>query len=145
VDYAHTPDGLERALHTARGIAEGRVIVVLGCGGERDREKRPVMGRLATELADRAIFTTDNPRGEDPAEIVAAMLDGARAHRERVEVVMDREEALARAVELAGPGDVVLAAGKGHETVQTIAGVDHFFPERDILARLAARRDGNGA
>jgi UDP-N-acetylmuramoyl-L-alanyl-D-glutamate--2,6-diaminopimelate ligase len=142
VDYAHTEDGIRRAIGTARSLTRGRVIVVLGCGGNRWPEKRPVMGGLAAELADRAVFTTDNPRDEDPRDIVAAMLVGAAPHRDRVEVVMDREEALARAVDLAGPGDVVLALGKGHETVQSIAGVDHPFPEREILARVAASRDG---
>jgi UDP-N-acetylmuramoyl-L-alanyl-D-glutamate--2,6-diaminopimelate ligase len=142
VDYAHTEDGIRRAIGTARSLTQGRVIVVLGCGGNRWPEKRPVMGGLAAELADRAVFTTDNPRDEDPKDIVASMLEGAAAHRERVEVVMDREEALARAVEMAGPGDVVLALGKGHETVQSIAGVDHPFPEREILAKVAAARDG---
>jgi UDP-N-acetylmuramoyl-L-alanyl-D-glutamate--2,6-diaminopimelate ligase len=142
VDYAHTEVGLRRALETARSIARGRVIVVLGCGGERDAAKRPRMGKVATELADRALFTTDNPRGEDPEAIVREMLAGVGPHRDRVHVVMDREEALRRAVEEAGPGDLVLAAGKGHETVQSIGGVDHPFPEREILARLAAERDG---
>jgi UDP-N-acetylmuramoyl-L-alanyl-D-glutamate--2,6-diaminopimelate ligase len=141
VDYAHTPEGLRRALSTAREIARGRVIVVLGCGGERDRAKRPVMGGIAAELADVAFFTTDNPRGEDPEEIVAEMLRGTGARREIVVVEMDRERALARAVEAARPGDLVIACGKGHETVQSIAGRDLPFREREILARLAARQD----
>ncbi len=144
VDYAHTEDGVERALRVARGIARGRVIVVIGCGGDRDATKRPVMGRLAAELADVAIFTTDNPRSEDPADIVDAMLRGVGSDRPPAEVVMDREEALAHAVNIARNGDLILALGKGHETYQSIAGVDHPFPEREILARLAARRDGGG-
>jgi len=145
VDYAHTEDGLRRALDTAREIARGRVIVVLGCGGDRDREKRFGMGRLAAELADRAIFTTDNPRSEDPAEIVEEMLRGTGARRDRVVVEMDRERALALAVESAEAGDLVLACGKGHETIQSVGGADLPFAEREILARLAARRDRSGA
>jgi UDP-N-acetylmuramoyl-L-alanyl-D-glutamate--2,6-diaminopimelate ligase len=142
VDYAHTEDGLRRTLDAAREITRGRVIVVLGCGGERDRDKRPIMGGLAAGLADLAIFTTDNPRSEDPDMIVEEMLRGAGSRRDHVVVEMDRERALARAVEAAGEGDLVLACGKGHEAVQSIAGEDQPFPEREILARLAARRDG---
>ncbi len=141
VDYAHTEDGLERALDVARRITRGRLIVVLGCGGDRDRKKRPGMGRLAAAGADLALFTSDNPRGEDPAAIAAEMLTGVE-DRDRVDVILDREEALARAIELAKPGDVVLATGKGHETYQEIDGVKHPFPEREILARLANDRDG---
>ncbi len=144
VDYAHTEDGVERVLQVARRVARGRVIVVLGCGGDRDATKRPAMGRLATELADVAIFTTDNPRGEDPAAIVAAMQEGKGSGVGDVEIVIDREEALARAVEIAESGDLVLALGKGHETYQAIAGIDHHVPEREILTRLARRRDGGG-
>jgi UDP-N-acetylmuramoyl-L-alanyl-D-glutamate--2,6-diaminopimelate ligase len=141
VDYAHTEDGLERVLDVARRITRGKLIVVLGCGGDRDAGKRSGMGRLAADRADRAVFTTDNPRSEDPAAIVAEMLGGV-ADRGKVDVVMDREEALAHAVALAGQGDVVLATGKGHETYQEIAGIKHAFPEREILARLARTRDG---
>ncbi|MAF27308.1 MAG: UDP-N-acetylmuramoyl-L-alanyl-D-glutamate--2,6-diaminopimelate ligase [Gemmatimonadota bacterium] len=140
VDYAHTPDGLRLALEVARRIARGRVLVVLGCGGDRDSSKRPVMGELASTLADVAIFTADNPRNEDPDEIIAQMM-GEGCRRERVEVVPDREEALLRAVTLADEGDVVLAVGKGHETVQSVAGIDHPFPEREILAAAAASVD----
>jgi UDP-N-acetylmuramoyl-L-alanyl-D-glutamate--2,6-diaminopimelate ligase len=141
VDYAHTPDGLKRSLEVARTRATGRVIVVLGCGGNRDREKRPVMGRLAAELADVAIFTTDNPRNEDPSEIIREMLEGTGQRRNHVAVVLDREEALRSAVDTARPGDLVLAVGKGHETYQAIGGVNVPFPEREILTRLAAHRD----
>lgn len=143
VDYAHTEDGLERALRVARAITSGRLVVVLGCGGDRDKAKRPGMGRLAAEIADLAIFTTDNPRSEDPRRIIEQMLGGVR-DRSRVQVVLDREEALALAVERAGPGDVVLACGKGHETYQEIGERKLPFPEREILARLAAEREGAG-
>jgi UDP-N-acetylmuramoyl-L-alanyl-D-glutamate--2,6-diaminopimelate ligase len=142
VDYAHTEDGLRHALTVARSLTRGRILLVLGCGGDRDQSKRATMGRIAAELADTAIFTTDNPRSEDPRRIVEQMLAGAGEFCSRVEVVMDREAALAQAVKLAGEGDLVLAAGKGHETYQTILGVNHPFPEREILRRLARERDG---
>ncbi|MFN8176544.1 MAG: UDP-N-acetylmuramoyl-L-alanyl-D-glutamate--2,6-diaminopimelate ligase [bacterium] len=143
VDYAHTEDGLERALRVARSITRGKLLVVLGCGGDRDRTKRPGMGRLAAEWADLAIFTTDNPRSEDPRAIIDEMLGGV-VDRRRVAVVLDREEALGLAVARAGSGDVVLACGKGHETYQEIAGRKLPFPEREILARLATEREAAG-
>ena len=145
VDYAHTEDGLERALNVARNIARSRVIVVLGCGGDRDATKRPGMGRLASSLADIAIFTTDNPRSEDPEDIIGQMMSGTGPNLNRVMVVLDRKEALAKACELAREGDLVLACGKGHETYQSIRGVNHPFPEREVLrdvARAADRRTG---
>ncbi len=141
VDYAHTEDGLERVLEVARRITRGRLIVVLGCGGDRDPSKRSGMGRIAAALADRAIFTADNPRNEDPGEIVAQMLSGV-ADSGRVETILDRRAALERAVASAGPGDMVLATGKGHETYQEIAGTKYDFPEREILARIARECDG---
>jgi len=143
VDYAHTEDGVARALDVARGLG-GRLIVVMGCGGDRDRGKRAAMGRTVTERADLALFTADNPRTEDPVAIVEEMLAGV-TDRGKVEVELDRERALTRAVELARPGDTVIALGKGHETYQEVAGVKHPFDEREILARLAAERDGAGA
>jgi UDP-N-acetylmuramoyl-L-alanyl-D-glutamate--2,6-diaminopimelate ligase len=142
VDYAHTEDGLKHALTVARSLTHGRVILVLGCGGDRDQSKRPTMGRIAAQLADVAIFTTDNPRSEDPERIVEQMIAGTGEFRERVEIVMDRQAALERAVAIAGEGDLVIAAGKGHETYQTIRGVNHPFPEREILRRVALERDG---
>lgn len=145
VDYAHTEDGLGLALGVAREVAKGRVFVVLGCGGERDKGKRPGMGRIASTLADVAFFTTDNPRSEDPAAIIREMMDGV-ASPQKVEVVPDRREALAAACALATRGDVVIACGKGHETYQSIAGVNHHFPEREILRDVAraADREGKG-
>jgi UDP-N-acetylmuramoyl-L-alanyl-D-glutamate--2,6-diaminopimelate ligase len=117
VDYAHTPDSLENVLRAARELTDGRVIVVFGAGGDRDRGKRPLMGRAARALADRVVVTSDNPRSEDPEAIIAQVLDGTGEGPE-VEAVVDRREAIARAVELAGAGDVVVIAGKGHEQGQ---------------------------
>jgi UDP-N-acetylmuramoyl-L-alanyl-D-glutamate--2,6-diaminopimelate ligase len=115
VDYAHTPDSLENVLTAARQLSDGRLIVVFGCGGDRDRGKRPVMGEIATRLADRAIATSDNPRSEDPEAIIDEILAGAgprAAHQ------VDRREAIAQAIGEAQPGDVVVIAGKGHEQGQ---------------------------
>jgi UDP-N-acetylmuramoyl-L-alanyl-D-glutamate--2,6-diaminopimelate ligase len=135
VDYSHTPDSLENALRAARDLGDGRVLAVFGCGGDRDRAKRPLMGRVASELADVAILTSDNPRGEDPDAIIAETLTGAVGD---VEVEPDRREAIVRAVELARPGDVVLIAGKGHEQGQEIAGRKLPFDDRAV-AREALR------
>ncbi|HYM57796.1 MAG TPA: UDP-N-acetylmuramoyl-L-alanyl-D-glutamate--2,6-diaminopimelate ligase [Solirubrobacteraceae bacterium] len=120
VDYSHTPDSLENALRAARELAERRVIVVFGAGGDRDRAKRPLMGEIAARLADVAIVTSDNPRSEDPEAIVEEILAGAGATGTEREV--DRRAAIARAVALAEPGDVVVISGKGHEQGQEFAG-----------------------
>ncbi|HEV7806816.1 MAG TPA: UDP-N-acetylmuramoyl-L-alanyl-D-glutamate--2,6-diaminopimelate ligase [Solirubrobacteraceae bacterium] len=117
VDYAHTPDSLENVLAAARPLAAGKLVCVFGCGGDRDRGKRPQMGEIAARLADRTIVTSDNPRSEDPEAIVAEVLRGI-ADRHGVEAIVDRRAAIARAVELAAPGDVVVVAGKGHEQGQ---------------------------
>jgi UDP-N-acetylmuramoyl-L-alanyl-D-glutamate--2,6-diaminopimelate ligase len=123
VDYSHTPDSLENALHAARELAERRVIVVFGAGGDRDRGKRPLMGEIAARLADVALVTSDNPRSEDPEAIIAEILGGIRGDaRAQVEHDADRRASIGRAVALAGPGDVVVIAGKGHEQGQEFAG-----------------------
>ena len=137
VDYAHTPLALENVLAEARGLANGRVICVFGCGGDRDRGKRPVMGEVASRLADTVIVTSDNPRSEDPLEIIREVVSGTDGG---VEVEPDRAEAIARALERAEEGDVVLIAGKGHEPGQEIAGETIPFDDgqvaRDVLRRL---------
>ena len=140
VDYAHTPDALEKAMAALRPVVApgGRLLCVFGCGGERDAGKRPIMGEAAARLADHVIVTSDNPRGEDPQAIIdgvlAGILDGS------VETLADRQVAIFSAVHQARPGDVVLLAGKGHETYQEIAGVRHPFSDAEAaLAALEAR------
>jgi UDP-N-acetylmuramoyl-L-alanyl-D-glutamate--2,6-diaminopimelate ligase len=128
VDYAHTPDSLENVLRAARELGPGRVIVVFGAGGDRDREKRPLMGRVAAAGADRAIVTTDNPRGEDPEAIAAEVAEG------RLEIVLDRRRAIETALADAREGDVVVIAGKGDDTEMEIAGGSVPFDDR-VVAR----------
>jgi UDP-N-acetylmuramoyl-L-alanyl-D-glutamate--2,6-diaminopimelate ligase len=128
VDYAHTPDALEQALHSLRAHGAGRIVCVFGCGGERDRGKRPEMARIAERLSDRVIVTDDNPRGEDGDAIVAEIRAGF-AHPERARVIRDRARAIAEAVAEAGPGDMVLIAGKGHEPYQEIGGAKRPFDD----------------
>jgi UDP-N-acetylmuramoyl-L-alanyl-D-glutamate--2,6-diaminopimelate ligase len=135
VDYAHTPDSLASVIHAARELGDGRVIVVFGAGGDRDREKRPVMGAVAGSLADRAIVTTDNPRSEDPEEIAAEVSGG------ELEVIVDRRAAIETAIADAALGDVVLIAGKGDDREMEIAGGSIPFDDRDV-ARDALRRAG---
>jgi UDP-N-acetylmuramoyl-L-alanyl-D-glutamate--2,6-diaminopimelate ligase len=129
VDYAHTPDSLEQVLDSARAICDRNLIVVFGCGGDRDRSKRPLMGRAASNGADLAIVTSDNPRSEDPAAIIAEIRRGMRGEADVVEEV-DRRVAIEHAVREAGPGDVVVIAGKGHEQGQTFA--DETVPFDDV-------------
>jgi UDP-N-acetylmuramoyl-L-alanyl-D-glutamate--2,6-diaminopimelate ligase len=141
VDYAHTPDSLANVLRSARGLGDGRLVAVFGAGGDRDREKRPLMGRVVSELADRAIVTTDNPRSEDPAAIAADVAAGALGE---LEVELDRRTAIEAAIDDARPGDVVVIAGKGADTAQEVAGRMLPFDDRDVarelLRRVAARR-----
>ncbi len=139
VDYAHTPDALERALGALREHARGRVLVVFGCGGDRDRGKRPLMGGVAARLADVVWITSDNPRSEDPAAIVAEVAAGARDARE-LHTEVDRRAAIAGALAGARDGDVVLIAGKGHETTQTIGDRVMPFDDREVARELLPKR-----
>jgi UDP-N-acetylmuramoyl-L-alanyl-D-glutamate--2,6-diaminopimelate ligase len=135
IDYAHSPDSLEQVLRTLRAGISGRILTVVGCGGDRDRAKRPVMGRIASALSDIAIITTDNPRTEDPGQIIAEILAGVGEHRERVRVIAKRTDAIAAALATATSGDLVLVAGKGDEPYQLVG--QEQIPCSDEAAVLA--------
>lgn len=157
IDYAHTPDALERLILTAReiiseqgtipgsqkdrgfsGVEGGRVITVFGCGGNRDRGKRPIMGRIATELSDHVIITSDNPRDEDPDAIISDVI--SEVVKDNYEIIPDREDAIKRAVMMAVKGDIVLIAGKGHEDYQEIKGKRERFSDRDVCVNALRER-----
>ncbi len=132
VDFAHTPDGLEKVLTAARGFTKGKLWVVFGAGGDRDPLKRPLMGTACAKLADRLVITSDNPRSENPSDIIAEILNGVGG-RDGVTVEPDRAKAIHDALANAAVGDVVIIAGKGHETTQEIAGVKHPFDDRVLV------------
>ncbi len=138
IDYAHSPDGLENILKTVRGFAKGRVIALFGCGGDRDATKRPIMGRIASELADFVIVTSDNPRTEEPTAIIEQILPGIKKKKCSYHVEVSRVQAIHYALSNAKPGDVIVLAGKGHETYQEICGVKHHLDEREIVADFFA-------
>jgi UDP-N-acetylmuramoyl-L-alanyl-D-glutamate--2,6-diaminopimelate ligase len=138
VDYAHTPDALQNVLNTIRDIRSGneRIITVVGCGGDRDRTKRPLMAALAAQLSDKAILTSDNPRSENPETILDEMMAGLTLeHKLRTIRISDRAEAIQAACMLAQPGDIILVAGKGHETYQEIAGTRQHFDDKEQLLK----------
>jgi len=143
IDYSHKPGAVEAVLRSLRPVTRGSLIIVLGCGGDRDRAKRPMMGAAAASLADVAILTSDNPRSEDPLAILAAMLDGVlsvpQAQRARVIVEPDRAAAIGQAVSMAAAGDVIVVAGKGHETGQYVAGRVLPFDDREVTASALER------
>ena len=134
VDYAHTPDGLENVLSSVKDFCKGRMIAVFGCGGDRDRTKRPIMGRIGTELADLAIITSDNPRTESPAAIIDDIVQGLPETAKNYEVIENRVEAIHHAMDIAEKDDIIVLAGKGHETYQEICGVKHHLDEREVVA-----------
>jgi UDP-N-acetylmuramoyl-L-alanyl-D-glutamate--2,6-diaminopimelate ligase len=140
VDYAHTDDALRNVLQTLREASPARLITVFGCGGDRDRAKRPLMAFAAESLADLAILTSDNPRSENPEEILKEMEKGL-SHRNH-EKIVDREQAIRRAIDLAGPGDIVLIAGKGHEKTQEFADSKVPFDDVAIAARAISDKTG---
>ncbi len=140
LDYAHSPDSLENILRAVRGTTRGRMIALFGCGGDRDRGKREVMGEIAGRLADMCILTSDNPRNEDPFDILKQIEEGIRGTGCEYIVIENRREAIGRALEIAQPGDVVVLAGKGHETYQEIKGVKYPFDEKIVVAELLASR-----
>ena len=144
VDYAHTPDALEKALETLTELPHRRIITVFGCGGDRDKSKRPAMGEIASRMSDYAIVTSDNPRTEDPAQILAEIEPGLQRGKAQYQLLEDRQEAIAGAIARAGKGDVVLIAGKGHEDYQ-IQGTravpfDDRAVARDVLVRISNAR-----
>ncbi len=137
VDYAHTPDGLEKLIKNAKEIAKGKVILVFGCGGDRDRKKRPLMGRIAEDLADVVIITSDNPRSEEPGVIIDEILSGVERRSPSALIVEpDRQRAIQTAVNLAKEGDTVLIAGKGHESGQEIKGVTTPFSDTEVAKEM---------
>ena len=145
IDYAHTPDALENILTTARDFTAGRLICVFGCGGDRDRGKRPLMGAVAAELADLVVVTSDNPRTEGPEDIIEDILPGMEGMDTQCHVEPDRPEAICWALSQARPGDVVVLAGKGHETYQEINGVQYHLDEREVVAGyFRGQREGAG-
>ena len=136
VDYAHTPDALQNVLSTIKDIRTGneKVITVVGCGGDRDAAKRPLMAKIACEMSDKVILTSDNPRSEEPEAIIEEMKAGVPPqHYKKMLSVTDRKEALKVACSLAQPGDIILVAGKGHEKYQEIKGVKHPFDDKQVL------------
>ncbi len=134
LDYCHKPDPLEKVLQTIRGFAKKRVVCIFGCGGNRDAEKRPIMGGIAERLADFTIVTSDNPRFEDPYEIIRQIEAGMK--KDTHIVIENRREAIKYAIEHAEPGDVILLAGKGHEDYQEIKGVHHPFDEQVVVREI---------
>lgn len=136
LDYSHTPDSLENILNTVRLITKNKLLLVFGCGGDRDHIKRPIMGEIAGKLADFSIITSDNPRNENPMQIIDAIVEGYQKHSEEYKVIEDRREAIKSALCMAGEGDVIILAGKGHETYQERLGVKHPFNEKMIVQEL---------
>jgi UDP-N-acetylmuramoyl-L-alanyl-D-glutamate--2,6-diaminopimelate ligase len=148
VDYAHTPDALEKALRALRPFAAergGKLWSVFGCGGNRDAGKRPVMGKLSQQLADETVITSDNPRNEPAAAILLQIVAGLAGAQERVKVIEDRRAAIAHAVRNAAAKDVILIAGKGHEDYQDIAGVKHHFSDVEEASSALRARPGASA
>ena len=135
IDYAHTPDGLENVLRSVRDYCQGRIITVFGCGGDRDPIKRPIMGGIGVSLSDLAVITSDNPRTEEPMQIIHQILSGIPVGQENYAVVEDRRKAIRYALDKAEKNDIIILAGKGHETYQEICGVKYPLDERQVVAR----------
>ncbi len=140
IDYAHTPDGLENVLNCVREITDGKVICLFGCGGDRDKTKRPIMGSIATRLSDIAVVSSDNPRSEDPEEIIKDITAGIGKGGAKVIVESDRRNAIKKALDIASAGDVVVLAGKGQETYQILASGKIHFDEREVVAQILSEK-----
>ena len=138
VDYAHTPDGLENILSTFKDCEKNRLIALFGCGGDRDKDKRPKMGRIAAQLADLVIVTSDNPRSEDPAAIIEDIIQGMKNVSTPYVVIEDRTEAVKYAIANARENDIIVLAGKGHETYQILKDRTIHLDEREIVAQALA-------
>jgi UDP-N-acetylmuramoyl-L-alanyl-D-glutamate--2,6-diaminopimelate ligase len=142
VDYAHTPDALENVLNTIKNIRTGNetVFTIVGCGGDRDRSKRPTMAKIACEWSDKVVLTSDNPRTEDPEQIIEEMMTGVEGqHFKKTLSITNRKEAIKSACSMAEKGDIILIAGKGHETYQEINGVRHDFDDLEIVKELLTK------
>jgi UDP-N-acetylmuramoyl-L-alanyl-D-glutamate--2,6-diaminopimelate ligase len=144
VDFAHTPDGLLQVLKSLDALPHRRIITVFGCGGDRDRAKRPLMGGIAQRYSDLAILTSDNPRTEDPMAIIDQVVEGMNDNAGAYEIVPDRRQAIARAVDLVGEGDFLLVAGKGHETTQILGAELHHFDDRTVVREILADMGEDG-
>jgi len=140
IDYAHTPDGLVKVLDAARATNPKRLVTVFGCGGDRDREKRPIMGKIADDKSDRFIITDDNPRTEDPALIVKDILEGISSHKDKYEVIYGRGKAIEHAINTAKSGDMIIIAGKGHEATQVLKDKTIVFNDVEVADEFVAKR-----
>ena len=144
IDYAHTPDALENVLRSLKETAEGRVVVLFGCGGDRDKTKRPIMGAIAAKLADFVVVTSDNPRTEEPMEIIDEIVRGMKGIRTPHVIIENRKDAIAYAIDNHIPGDVIILAGKGHETYQILGKEKYHMDEREIVEEhLRAKAEEN--
>jgi UDP-N-acetylmuramoyl-L-alanyl-D-glutamate--2,6-diaminopimelate ligase len=142
VDYAHTPDALENVLTSVRAFAKARVISLFGCGGDRDRTKRPIMGEIGGRHSDFVVVTSDNPRTENPDDIVRAVELGVQKSGTPFVSIVNRKEAIAYALSILNPDDILVIAGKGHENYQEINGVKHHFDDREIVEEILKEKEG---
>ena len=140
IDYAHSPESLQNILQAVSSYTKGRVISVFGCGGDRDSRKRPVMGEISGKVADYTIITSDNPRTEDPNAIVDQIEEGIKKTKGKYEVIVDRTEAIEKAIDMANKNDIIVLAGKGHEPYQEINGVKYPFDERIIVREIINKK-----
>lgn len=134
VDYAHTPDGLENVLKSVRELAKGRLISVFGCGGDRDKTKRPIMGKIGSELSDIAILTSDNPRSEEPLQIIDGVKAGIK--KDNYIIIENRRDAIKHAMKIANENDIIVVAGKGHEDYQVLKDKTIHFDEREVIEEI---------
>ena len=144
IDYAHSPESLQNILQAVKSYTRGRVISVFGCGGDRDTRKRPVMGEISGKIADYTIITSDNPRTENPESIVNEIEEGIKKTKGKYEVIVDRVEAITKAIQMANKTDIIVLAGKGHEPYQEINGVKHPFDERIIVNDIISKINKKG-